>query len=229
VSTIKLDYAQINKIAGIPLRRSVYFALTSCEVEEADHESCFTDIHWKKQTFRHCTCEVIHGPCHGSGGQSPASHRGDPGSHPDQSKWDLWWTKWYWNMFFSEFFCLPLAILFHGGSLGGWTIGPFVAAVQRHGLALAAWTTTTTWSNTHVTTRHLAELCNVGVTTFDVYQYSSCILSLKMSLISFYAYVTTNSWQNLIISNNNQLNTCGSHDIKNINLHMYINTCCLKV
>jgi hypothetical protein len=131
--------------------------------------------------------------------------------------------------FFSELFCLPLAILFHGGSLGGWTIGLFVAAVQRHGLALAAWTTTTTWSNTHVTTRHLAELCNVGVTTFDVYQYSSSILSLKMSLISFYAYVTTNSWQYLIISNNNQLNTCGSHDIKNINLHMYINTCCLKV
>jgi hypothetical protein len=30
------------------------------------------------------------GPCHGSGGQSPASHRGGVGSIPGQSMWDLW-------------------------------------------------------------------------------------------------------------------------------------------
>jgi hypothetical protein len=32
------------------------------------------------------------GPCPGSGGYSPASHRGSSGSIPGQSMWDLWWT-----------------------------------------------------------------------------------------------------------------------------------------
>ena len=32
-------------------------------------------------------------PCRGSGGYSPASHRGGQGSTPGQSMWDLWWTK----------------------------------------------------------------------------------------------------------------------------------------
>jgi hypothetical protein len=36
----------------------------------------------------------------GSGGKSPTSHRGDPGSVPGQSMWDLWWTKWHWDRFF---------------------------------------------------------------------------------------------------------------------------------
>jgi hypothetical protein len=27
--------------------------------------------------------------------------------------WDLWWTKWHWERFFSEFFCFPLSIPFH--------------------------------------------------------------------------------------------------------------------
>jgi hypothetical protein len=35
---------------------------------------------------------------------SPASHRGGPGSIPGQSMWDLWWTKWHWDMFFPEYF-----------------------------------------------------------------------------------------------------------------------------
>jgi hypothetical protein len=40
-------------------------------------------------------------PCHGSGGYSPAFHRGGPGSIPAQSMWDLWWTKSHWDRFFS--------------------------------------------------------------------------------------------------------------------------------
>jgi hypothetical protein len=32
------------------------------------------------------------------------SHRGGPGSRPGQSIWDLWWTKWHWDRFLSEFF-----------------------------------------------------------------------------------------------------------------------------
>jgi hypothetical protein len=29
-----------------------------------------------------------------------ASHHGSPG----QFMWDLWWTKWHWHRFLSEFF-----------------------------------------------------------------------------------------------------------------------------
>jgi hypothetical protein len=39
------------------------------------------------------------GPCHSSGGYSPASRRGGPGSTPGQVMWDLWWTKWHWGRF----------------------------------------------------------------------------------------------------------------------------------
>ena len=42
------------------------------------------------------------GLCNGLDG-SPASHRGDPGSKPVQSVWDLWCIKWYWNRLFAEF------------------------------------------------------------------------------------------------------------------------------
>jgi hypothetical protein len=39
--------------------------------------------------------------------------RGGPGSRPGQSMWDLWWIKWHWDRFFSEFFCFLLSISFH--------------------------------------------------------------------------------------------------------------------
>jgi hypothetical protein len=42
--------------------------------------------------------------------QSPASHRGGPGSCPGQSMWDLWWTEWHWDRFFTEFFDFPPSI-----------------------------------------------------------------------------------------------------------------------
>jgi hypothetical protein len=29
----------------------------------------------------------------------------------DQSMWDLWWTKWHWNKFFSELFGFPANII----------------------------------------------------------------------------------------------------------------------
>ena len=46
---------------------------------------------------------IIHkGLCSGLGGL-PASHRGDLGSKPFQSMWDLWCIKWYWNRLFTEF------------------------------------------------------------------------------------------------------------------------------
>jgi hypothetical protein len=38
-------------------------------------------------------------------------HRGGPGSHPGQSMWDLWWTKWHWDRSFSEFFSFPVNII----------------------------------------------------------------------------------------------------------------------
>jgi hypothetical protein len=53
-----------------------------------------------------------------------------------QSTWDSWWTKWLWDRFFSEFFSYPhqyhstMALHSHI-SIGGWTTGLLVAAVQR--------------------------------------------------------------------------------------------------
>jgi hypothetical protein len=60
---------------------------------------------------------VLGRPCNGSDGYSPASHRGGPGSIPGQSMWDLWWTKWHWDRFFSEYFGFPLSISFHRCSI----------------------------------------------------------------------------------------------------------------
>ena len=33
------------------------------------------------------------------------------------SMWDLWWTKWHWDRFFSEYFGFPLSISFHRCSI----------------------------------------------------------------------------------------------------------------
>jgi hypothetical protein len=51
-----------------------------------------------------------------------------PSSHPGQSMWDLWWSKWHWVTVFCEFFCFPLSVSFHCDSpysriIWGWTIG----------------------------------------------------------------------------------------------------------
>jgi hypothetical protein len=27
--------------------------------------------------------------------------------------WDLWWAKWYWDRFFSEYFGIRLPVSFH--------------------------------------------------------------------------------------------------------------------
>jgi hypothetical protein len=52
--------------------------------------------------------------------------------------WDLWWTKWHWDRFFSEFFGSTrqyhyTAVLHTHISSGGWTC-PLVEAVQRRSL-----------------------------------------------------------------------------------------------
>jgi hypothetical protein len=36
---------------------------------------------------------------------------------PGQYMWDLWWTKWYWDRFFPEYFGFPLSISFHRCSI----------------------------------------------------------------------------------------------------------------
>jgi hypothetical protein len=43
--------------------------------------------------------------------------RGDTGSIPGQSMWDLWWTKRHWDRFFPEYFGFPLSISFHRCSI----------------------------------------------------------------------------------------------------------------
>jgi hypothetical protein len=31
--------------------------------------------------------------------------------------WDLWWTKWHWDRFFTEYFGFPQSISFHWCSI----------------------------------------------------------------------------------------------------------------
>jgi hypothetical protein len=77
-----------------------------------------------------------------------ASHSRGLGLHPHQSMWHLWWTKWHWDRFYSEFFSFPLSVSFHCGSLhthllsGERTLGPLEARVQRHILTWSTWTWT---------------------------------------------------------------------------------------
>jgi hypothetical protein len=33
--------------------------------------------------------------------------------------WDLWWTKWHWDRFFSEYFGFVLSVSFHRAPLLG--------------------------------------------------------------------------------------------------------------
>jgi hypothetical protein len=45
------------------------------------------------------------------------SHSGSSNSMPGQSMWDLWWTKWHWDRFLSEYFSFPLSVSFHHCSI----------------------------------------------------------------------------------------------------------------
>ena len=48
--------------------------------------------------------------------QPVASHYTDcaiPGHIPGQSMRNLWWTKWHWDRFPTEYFDLPLSMPFH--------------------------------------------------------------------------------------------------------------------
>jgi hypothetical protein len=36
-----------------------------------------------------------------------------PDFAPGSIQWDLRWTKWHWDRFFSQFFGFPLSISFH--------------------------------------------------------------------------------------------------------------------
>ena len=49
--------------------------------------------------------------CHGSGGLSPSNH-GGLGSLPGQLLRKLWWTKWQWDRFLSQYLTiLPVIII----------------------------------------------------------------------------------------------------------------------
>jgi hypothetical protein len=41
------------------------------------------------------------------------SHCGGPGSIPEQSMWDLWWTEWQWGYLCYEYLGFPLSLSFH--------------------------------------------------------------------------------------------------------------------
>jgi len=38
-----------------------------------------------------------------------------PGFAPGSVDMGVWWMKWHWNRFFSEFFGFPLSVSFHRG------------------------------------------------------------------------------------------------------------------
>jgi hypothetical protein len=42
-------------------------------------------------------------------GELAASHHG--GSIPGLPFWDLWWTKWHWGEYFTEYFSVRLSVL----------------------------------------------------------------------------------------------------------------------
>jgi hypothetical protein len=46
-------------------------------------------------------------------GTAMTSHCGRPGSNPDLVMWNLWWTKWRWGRFFSDYFGFPCQSSFH--------------------------------------------------------------------------------------------------------------------
>jgi hypothetical protein len=84
-------------------RRIDYFDCYSAPADRWSKVSC---------TLLHSYSALLsnYKPCHGSGRYSTASRRGGPGSGPGQSMWDLWWTKWQWDRFFSEFLGFPVNI-----------------------------------------------------------------------------------------------------------------------
>ena len=41
-----------------------------------------------------------------------AYHCGGMASIPDYFMWYLWWTKWHWDRFFSEYFCYRTSVFF---------------------------------------------------------------------------------------------------------------------
>jgi hypothetical protein len=71
--------------------------------------------------------------------QTVPSHR-DPVSRPGHSMWDFWWTKWHWNWSFLRLIRFPcqyhstVAVSTYTLS-GRRTIGPLVAAAQRHNVS----------------------------------------------------------------------------------------------
>jgi hypothetical protein len=72
--------------------------------------------------------------CHGSSSLSHGPHCGVPGLCPGESIRDLWWKKWHWYKFYSEFFGFPCQyhsiMALHSHVSGGWAIGPLEAEVQ---------------------------------------------------------------------------------------------------
>jgi hypothetical protein len=74
-------------------------------------------------------------PCNGSGGKLLVCHCRDPGSMPGQSIWDLWWIKWCWNRFPTNYFGVSLYHSTNSMSSSQWCI-----------LAFHMSTTNTVWS-----------------------------------------------------------------------------------
>jgi hypothetical protein len=73
-------------------------------------------------------------------GLSPRRH----GFAPGQSMWVLWWTKWHWDRFSSEFFSFPLSVSFSMAidshiSYGAWKMARWwpqfrdIASIHRYG------------------------------------------------------------------------------------------------
>jgi hypothetical protein len=83
-------------------------------------------------------------PCHSSGGQSLALHRGGPGSSPGQVMWDLRWTKWHWGRFSPITLVSPVNL--HS------TNGPTITSIYH--LGLVQWANSgrsTKWTQSHPT------------------------------------------------------------------------------
>jgi hypothetical protein len=103
-------------IAYFLLSVSVHTIITF--ISRSNSKCCLFVMALMKRTFCHLVL-LISTPCImlTTGKQQqytrcPASHRGGPGSRPDQSVWDLWYTKWRWDRVFSWVLrCSPVSII----------------------------------------------------------------------------------------------------------------------
>jgi len=61
------------------------------------------------------------------------SYQGTCGLIPGWSVWDLWWTEWHWDSFYSEHVTFPHSVSFHACST------PHISVMYQECHILSSW------------------------------------------------------------------------------------------